>query len=280
MKVSSVQYMDNPAEQKPDGFYLRINDIRLALGLPFSKLDELIQGNDEKFPARFIDCLIKMALRCQVSCDYLLGMTDTTMPYSRSKEMPVVLDTSRVKHLRKETKTPLKVLCKATQQAQTTYYQKEEDNNRYAFTIYDIYSLARFYNTSTDYLLHLTDEKAPFPEGCHEFIPLTAETKIRIQNALGLNPVTNAGPESFCVAHFRLKEIRLRKKLPVKTVAEAIHVNHNTYEKYEAKPHTIPIYIAIQLADYFSVSLDYLVGRTDHTNWYKGSAYSGKKKWY
>ena len=40
MKISSMRYIDNPDEQKPEGFYLRVNDIRISLGLPLTNLDE------------------------------------------------------------------------------------------------------------------------------------------------------------------------------------------------------------------------------------------------
>lgn len=273
MKISSVRYIDNPAEKKPEGYYLRVNDIRLALGLPFTKLDEIIKGEDKKIPTRYIECVIRMALCCHVSCDYLFGLTDNTMPYSKSASVPIGLDTTRVKELRKERKVTIKTLANVIEAAQTTYWQKEADNTRFAFTMYDIVALATFFHTSTDYLLHLTDEVMPYKEGCHDFVPLSAETKLRIQNALGLAPTLPIESENYCLTHFRIKEIRLRRRLSVQEVADTIGVAHATYEKYEAKPSIIPIYKLIRLADYFGVSLDYLVGRTNNTHWDKGMAY-------
>lgn len=276
MKISSMRYIDNPDEQKPEGFYLRVNDIRISLGLPFTKLDELISGTDEKVPTRYIECVMRMALLCQVSCDYLFGLTDNPTPYPQSASLPEELDTTRVKILRKERKITLKTISKVIQAATNTYWQKEVPNNRYAFTMYDIVALAQFYKTSTDYLMHLTDDITPHSEGIHEFVPLTVETKLRIQNAMGLTPMVDEGKSNFSTTHFRLKEIRLKKKLTLKDVAETIGVSHGTYEKYEIRPYLMPVGKLMQLADFFCVSLDYLTGRTDKNTWDKGAVYSNK----
>lgn len=280
MKISSVRYIDNPAEQIPKGFYLRVNDLRVALGLPFTKLDELIQGKDGKFPTRYIECVVRMAQAFQVSCDYLFGLTDITVPYPRSEMMPTGLDTTRVRELRKKRKVKNQILADVINTAKNTYYQKETPGNRFAFTMYDIVCLAEFFQVSTDYLLHLTDTPEPYREGPHEFVPLSAEAKLRIQNALGLTPKIEAGAESFCLSHFRLKEIRLKRKLPVEAVAKVLHIDHMTYDKYEKKPYTIPIYTLIKLADYYCVSLDYLTGRSNKKSWDKQSAYADTIKGY
>ncbi len=62
----------------------------------------------------------------------------------------------------------------------------------------------------------------------------------------------------------RIVEIKNAKKLLQKDIAYAIGItvrNYQRYEKNEAQP-TLPVLLA--LADYFDVSLDYLVGRTDN----------------
>ena len=61
----------------------------------------------------------------------------------------------------------------------------------------------------------------------------------------------------------RIIEIKKNKNLLQKDIAAAIGVtvrNYQRYEKGQAQP-TLPVLIA--LADYFNVSLDYLVGRSD-----------------
>ena len=61
----------------------------------------------------------------------------------------------------------------------------------------------------------------------------------------------------------RLLELKSTRKLLQKEIAEAIEItvrNYQRYEKGEAQP-TLPV--LLKLADYFDVSLDYLVGRSD-----------------
>ena len=61
----------------------------------------------------------------------------------------------------------------------------------------------------------------------------------------------------------RLLELKSTRKLLQKEIAEAIKItvrNYQRYEKGEQQP-TLPV--LLKLADYFDVSLDYLVGRSD-----------------
>ena len=45
-------------------------------------------------------------------------------------------------------------------------------------------------------------------------------------------------------------------------LAEYLNVKQTTYSKYERGTINVPIEIFIKLADYYDVSIDYLVGRT------------------
>ena len=47
-------------------------------------------------------------------------------------------------------------------------------------------------------------------------------------------------------------------------LAEYLHVKQTTYSKYELGMINIPIEVFIKLADYYDVSVDYLLGRTQH----------------
>ena len=61
----------------------------------------------------------------------------------------------------------------------------------------------------------------------------------------------------------QFKKIRMEKNLTQKQVAEGIEIAEQAYQRYEYG-RTIPSAIVlIALADYFDVSLDYLVGRSD-----------------
>lgn len=61
----------------------------------------------------------------------------------------------------------------------------------------------------------------------------------------------------------RLRAIRVSRKITQKQAAEAINTLEQNYQRYErgVQQPTMPVLIA--LADYFDVSLDYLVGRSD-----------------
>jgi transcriptional regulator with XRE-family HTH domain len=46
-------------------------------------------------------------------------------------------------------------------------------------------------------------------------------------------------------------------------LAEYLHVRQTTYSKYELGKINIPIEVFIKLADYYDVTVDYLLGRTN-----------------
>jgi len=62
----------------------------------------------------------------------------------------------------------------------------------------------------------------------------------------------------------RIVEIRHSKKLLQKDVAEAIGVTVRQYQRYEKAEHQPTLPVIIKLADYFDVSADYLLGRSDN----------------
>lgn len=62
----------------------------------------------------------------------------------------------------------------------------------------------------------------------------------------------------------RLKELRLRDKKTQKELAVLLGIDRTTYTKYETEASEPNLETLIALADYFDVSLDYLVGRSDN----------------
>lgn len=62
----------------------------------------------------------------------------------------------------------------------------------------------------------------------------------------------------------RLKVLRLSKELRQKDVAVFLGVTERHYQLTEAGGVDLPMSKLIALADYFDVSLDYLVGRSDN----------------
>lgn len=61
----------------------------------------------------------------------------------------------------------------------------------------------------------------------------------------------------------RFKVVRTEKKLTQKQVANGIGVPERQYQYYEYGKNTPSALLLCALADYFDVSLDYLVGRSD-----------------
>ena len=69
----------------------------------------------------------------------------------------------------------------------------------------------------------------------------------------------------------RLKEIREDRDIPQKKLAEILHTTQQQYSKYELGIQLIPIDRLCILADFYKVSLDYLVCRTDERKMYPKS---------
>ena len=46
-------------------------------------------------------------------------------------------------------------------------------------------------------------------------------------------------------------------------LADYLHIKQTTYSKYELGKINIPIEVFIKLADYYGVTIDYIVGRTN-----------------
>ena len=62
----------------------------------------------------------------------------------------------------------------------------------------------------------------------------------------------------------RLKELRQTKKVKQKELAELFSITPRTWRFYEAGKREPNIASLIKIADYFDISIDFLVGRTDN----------------
>ena len=60
----------------------------------------------------------------------------------------------------------------------------------------------------------------------------------------------------------RIRDLREDRDLTQKEVAALLHCDQSLYSKYERGERLLPPDLAIRLADYYGVSLDYLTGRT------------------
>ena len=59
----------------------------------------------------------------------------------------------------------------------------------------------------------------------------------------------------------RIRDLREDKDKTQKDIANYLNMQLTVYQRYERGEREIPLWAAIRLADYYNVSLDYLVGR-------------------
>ena len=62
---------------------------------------------------------------------------------------------------------------------------------------------------------------------------------------------------------FRLKKLRKEKNISQLKLALDLNMNQNTISRYENLEREADYETLVALADYFNVSIDYLLGRTD-----------------
>lgn len=64
---------------------------------------------------------------------------------------------------------------------------------------------------------------------------------------------------------FRLKELRKRRKISQLKLALDLNMNQNTISRYENMEREADYKTLIKFADYFGVTLDYLLGRSENS---------------
>ena len=63
--------------------------------------------------------------------------------------------------------------------------------------------------------------------------------------------------------NIRIRDLREDRDLKQKHLAELLNVHQSTYSDYELGRLNIPVPALNTLADFYQVSVDYLLGRTD-----------------
>ena len=66
----------------------------------------------------------------------------------------------------------------------------------------------------------------------------------------------------------RLRDLREDRDLKQRDIAELLKVHQTTYSGYELGRLNIPVAVLHTLADFYGVSVDYLLGRTNSKNPY------------
>ncbi len=143
----------------------------------------------------------------------------------------IVINVYRFKEIRKKHNLTQKELAKNLEINQTRYSNYEIGFCDISIKL--LKRLADFYNTSTDYLLDITDEEKPYK-------------KSLIQTSKN-----------------RLKEIREDRDLTQYGLCEILEIKRNCYSQYELSLNDIPTKLLIKLAKLYQVSADYILYRTD-----------------
>lgn len=76
----------------------------------------------------------------------------------------------------------------------------------------------------------------------------------------------------------RLKEIREDRDILQRDVAKFLKIKQQQYSEYEIGKRLIPINYLSDLADYYNVSIDYLLSKTDVKKPYPKSIMTRKEK--
>ena len=61
----------------------------------------------------------------------------------------------------------------------------------------------------------------------------------------------------------RIQDLRTDADLSQRQLSEILHISQRSYSHYKTGSRNIPIEMLIRLANYYDISIDYLVGRTD-----------------
>ncbi len=75
--------------------------------------------------------------------------------------------------------------------------------------------------------------------------------------------------EVIIVKFKNLREIREDRDIKQKDIAKILNVSQNTYSQYETGIIPLTAETLIKLADYYNVSIDYLLDRTNNPNMQK-----------
>ena len=61
----------------------------------------------------------------------------------------------------------------------------------------------------------------------------------------------------------RVRDLREDRDMTQRDIAQMLNMQLTVYQRYERGERELPLWAAIRLADFYHVTLDYLVGRTN-----------------
>ena len=62
----------------------------------------------------------------------------------------------------------------------------------------------------------------------------------------------------------RMRDLREDSDQTQKAIADVLNMHRSVYRRYESGQRETPAWVIVKLADYYKVSTDYLLGRTDN----------------
>ena len=118
-----------------------------------------------------------------------------------------------------------------------------------------IYAIADFFNVSLDYLV-----------GRSEFVSSPISTDFQVHDTLQLGHCQEISEYNNEIFAKRFKELRKKNHLSILDLEDKIGVSMSTINHWESNLRSPSIKKIFKLAEYFNVSVDYLLGRTDNPN--------------
>ena len=87
---------------------------------------------------------------------------------------------------------------------------------------------------------------------------------IVMENNMDKSRVINGEAEEVNLKYYpRLRELRTAVGMNQIEMGEMLHMLQNQYSRYERGQRELPMHLFIELAKFYNVSLDYIVGLTD-----------------
>ncbi len=184
-----------------------------------------------------LDICNKLANFYNVSIDYILGLVPTRQYDNHLEEINYDILSQRLREIRKRRCLTQKSVALAINLTPAAYNSYERGIN--IPLTFGIINIANFYNCSIDYLLGRIDDSMIEEE------PVVVEEKKESNDS------------------FRLKELRKKNKLRQADIAKFLNINTPSYNKYEKLVNDISLNNCNKLANYYHVSMDYLLGLSD-----------------
>ena len=117
-------------------------------------------------------------------------------------------------------------------------------------------TLAKYYKTSIDYIVGLTDTFEKYPKIKIMSKYLIVKFSFRIYNFIYILK------ENFYM-YKRIKELRLENNLTQEELSRKLEISRISYSLYESSKRKVPLKILMKLAKEYNTSIDYIVGNTD-----------------